>query len=56
MVAVTLGLAPAESECFGLRAMVRYQSGRRIALTCKEAPELWMKQAALARLLAAIAW
>jgi hypothetical protein len=56
MVDITLGLTPVESGCFRLSAIVPYQSGRRMTLARKEAPELSTEQAAPAGLLAAITW
>jgi hypothetical protein len=56
MVAITLGLAPVESGCFRLCAMVIYHGGRRMTPIGKEAPELSTEQTALPNLLAALTW
>jgi hypothetical protein len=48
MVAITLGLAPVESECFRLWEMVLFRGCRRMTLTGKKAPELSTEQVGLA--------
>jgi hypothetical protein len=56
MLAITLALAPIETERCKLWAMVLYQGGRRMILTRREAPEMTKEQAALEGLMAALAW
>jgi hypothetical protein len=43
MVTITVRLAPADSGCFRLWAMVLYQGGRRMTLTGKDSPELTLE-------------
>jgi ribosomal protein S19 len=54
-VAITLGLAPIETECFRLWAMVLYQEGRQMIVNGRGFPDLTRVQAAAKGLLEAMA-
>jgi hypothetical protein len=56
IVAITLGLAPVETECHRMWAIVIHQEGRRMVLAGREAAEKTKEQAALAGLVAALTW
>jgi hypothetical protein len=56
MVAIIVGLAPVESGCFRLWAMVLYQGGRRMTHAAKEAPDFTPQKTAITGLLSALNW
>jgi hypothetical protein len=55
-LAITLGLAPVETECYRLWAIVLHQAGRKMTHAGRETAEGTREQAALAGLLAALRW
>jgi hypothetical protein len=56
VLAITLGLAPVETECYRLWDMVLHQAGRKMTHAGRESAEGTREQAALAELLAALRW
>jgi hypothetical protein len=56
VLAITLGLAPVETECYRLWAIVLHQAWRKMTHMGRESAEGTREQAALAGLLAALRW
>jgi hypothetical protein len=56
VLAITLGLAPVETECYRLWAVVPHQAGRKMTHAGREAAEKTREKTALAGLLAALRW
>jgi hypothetical protein len=56
VVDITLGLAPVETECYRLWALVLHQAGRRMTHAGREVAEGTDEQTALAGIFAALRW
>jgi hypothetical protein len=56
MLAITRGLAPVDSGCFRLLALVFYQGVLRMTLAGKEHPEITPVQIPISGLLATLTW